>query len=135
MIAVRGLPCETCGLRSLLDSLVGVDSRCPHWLNAAAGIVETNTITQETRLLEGCSIIENYRLMGAVINASNRPAAAIESLRNETVQALGRIEGGVPQAVVSTLMGLVSQRLPQPQPQPNDDTPLLGNGAGEETPQ
>jgi hypothetical protein len=105
-MSVRGIPCETCGLRSLLDSLVSAASRCPHWLSADAGLVETNSLTGETRLVEGCAVIENFRLMGAVIAASNRPAAAVESLRDETVGLLGRIEGQVPAAVERTILAL-----------------------------
>lgn len=87
-MTVRGAPCEDCGLRATLDALVGASSRCPHWLNASAGIVETNSATGETRLLSGCAIVEQFRLMSTVIAASNRPAAAIESCRNEIAAGL-----------------------------------------------
>ena len=60
---------------------------CPAW----TGIVETNLITGEVRNKEDCLYKMLPSLMVEVIKASNRPAAAVESCRNEIAQGLKRI--------------------------------------------
>jgi hypothetical protein len=55
------------------------------------GLIETNLQTGEERLLTGCFYEIIPKLMVHVIRASNRPAAAMESFRNEVVTGLGNI--------------------------------------------
>ena len=67
---------------------------CQWWIEPSWGIVETNG--EETRLLSGCCGIPHlFRLQAYVIGASNRPAAAVESARNEIARIRDEILGGV----------------------------------------
>lgn len=61
---------------------------CPCWIGPEAGIFETNIETKEERLVTGCFYQVVVRLMSHVVRASNRPAAAVESFRNELVERL-----------------------------------------------
>ncbi len=56
---------------------------CPCWVK---GVVETNIQTGEVRSSEGCFYQMFPKWIVHVLQASNRPAAALESLRNEMVQ-------------------------------------------------
>ena len=61
---------------------------CPAWWEW----VEEST-TGEQRLSKRCGWQAMPEFLVQVIRASNRPAAAIESTRNEIVQGLGRMAG------------------------------------------
>ncbi len=67
---------------------------CPAWISPETGIVEANSSTGEVRVMEGCFYQIIPKLMAHVIQASNRPAAAVESIRNqlhEDLTGFGRI--------------------------------------------
>lgn len=57
--------------------------------------METNIRTGEERFITGCFYQVIPRLMVEVIKASNRPAAAIESTRNEIAEGLHRVAQAV----------------------------------------
>lgn len=58
--------------------------------------METNVATGEERPISGCFYQVMPRLMVEVIKASNRPAAAIESTRNEIATGFARLAGVMP---------------------------------------
>lgn len=60
---------------------------CPAWWEW----VETNPITAEERLRKDCGWRAMPTFLTEVIKASNRPAAAIESTRNEIAGGFGRL--------------------------------------------
>lgn len=62
---------------------------CPAWWEW----VEENTATGETRIERMCGWQGMPKFLTEVIKASNRPAAAIESTRNEIVSGFQRIAG------------------------------------------
>jgi hypothetical protein len=62
-------------------------------------VLETNAATGEERAVRGCFYQVMPRLMVEVIKASNRPAAAIESTRNEIVIGLARLAGAMPRLI------------------------------------
>lgn len=64
---------------------------CPFWIDRQAGFMETNVATGEERFVEGCFFQVMPRLMVHVVQASNRPAAAIESTRNEIAKGFARM--------------------------------------------
>lgn len=76
----------------------GTGRGCPAWVGPESGtiILETNTATGEERPVSGCFYQVMPRLMVEVIKASNRPAAAIESTRNEIASGLARLAGAMP---------------------------------------
>lgn len=76
--------CERCPHRF---SEVG----CPCWVGPEAGLLETNIATGEERMVTGCFYAVLPRLLIHVIRASNRPAAAMESLRNGVSRVAGLI--------------------------------------------
>lgn len=61
---------------------------CPCWITAERGIVETDGQGGEQRVTTGCMWEHIPRWFAKGIACSNRPAAAIESLRNEMVDVL-----------------------------------------------
>lgn len=64
---------------------------CPCWIGPQAGFLETNVATGEERFIVGCFYQVIPKLMVEVIKASNRPAAAVESIRNEMFERMGEI--------------------------------------------
>lgn len=68
---------------------------CPAWTE----LIETNA-SGEVRVSKGCLLQLAPRIMVEVIKASNRPAAAVESMRNEVAAGLS--------LVASTLPGMVA---------------------------
>ena len=68
----RAFECRKCPQRN-------DEQGCPAWWE----IVETNLETKEERITKGCGWTLMPRFMIEVIKASNRPAAAVESCRNE----------------------------------------------------
>ena len=64
---------------------------CPCWVE----LIMENTQTGESRVDKDCLFRKLPALMVEVIKASNRPAAAIESTRNEMIKGLGMIAQGV----------------------------------------
>lgn len=64
---------------------------CPCWLRADHGLVETNIATGEERITTGCMWDHLPRWFANVIMASNRPAAAVESCRNEIARGFERV--------------------------------------------
>lgn len=68
---------------------------CPCWIGPQAGFVETNVVTGEERFITGCFFQVIPRLMVEVIKASNRPAAAVESTRNEIARGFERVVQGM----------------------------------------
>jgi len=63
------------------------DNSCPCWVE----IIETNTKTGEERVVKNCIFQLLPNLMIEVIKASNRPAAAIESTRNEIAKGFNNL--------------------------------------------
>ena len=55
------------------------DQGCPCWVE----LMETNIQTNEVRSNKGCLFQKLPIMMIEVIKASNRPSAAVESMRNE----------------------------------------------------
>jgi hypothetical protein len=78
----RAFVCHQCPKDGAADSSRG----CPNWWKT----VQTNTLG-ETRLWEECGFVQWPIYATEIIKASNRPAAAIESTRNEIAQGLARI--------------------------------------------
>ncbi len=73
---------------------------CPCWIRQTAGFIESNIVTKEERFITGCFYEVMPKLFCHVIAASNRPAAAVEDMRNrmdermQTEQnSLGRLIG------------------------------------------
>lgn len=64
---------------------------CPHWITEAHGFEEENIQTGEKRRVTGCYHTVSVRMMDHVVQASNRPAAAVESTRNEIVKGFVRV--------------------------------------------
>ena len=60
---------------------------CPLWWSYA----ETDVLTGAERLTETCGLTAAPKFFEHVIRASNRPAAAIESTRNEILNGLGAV--------------------------------------------
>ena len=50
---------------------------------------------EETKIVDGCGFEQLPRYLHEVVKASNRPAAAIESTRNEIVNGFSRIAQAV----------------------------------------
>lgn len=78
---------------------------CPAWISEQAGFMETNISTGEERFIVGCFFQVIPKLMVEVIKASNRPAAAVESMRNETTLGLARIAGVMGDAIKQARIG------------------------------
>lgn len=78
---------ETCKRCPNRYSKVG----CPCWITEKHGFLETNVQTGEQRVVTGCFYEVIPKLMMHVVQASNRPAAAVESTRNELVRGLDEI--------------------------------------------
>lgn len=57
---------------------------CPAWVKPGS-LMETNTVTQEVRPVQGCFYQVIPSLMTHVIAAANRPAAVIQEMRNDMV--------------------------------------------------
>lgn len=68
---------------------------CPCWTE----IIETNIQTGAERITKDCLFKLMPRLMIEVIKASNRPAAAVESMRNSLVENLAHGFGALVGAV------------------------------------
>ncbi len=66
-------------------------AKCPCWQQ----LTMENTATGETKVVSDCIHRLMPVLMVEVIKAANRPAAAVESIRNEMARGLGAIAGGV----------------------------------------
>lgn len=64
---------------------------CPCWIEPESGFMETNTQTGEERIVQGCFFQVLPRLMAHVVRASNRPAAALETWRNEMANGFAHI--------------------------------------------
>ena len=60
---------------------------CPAWWET----VQTNAQTGEMKLWKSCAWEQLPYYLVRVIEASNRPAAAVESMRNETLRGLSGI--------------------------------------------
>lgn len=70
--------------------------------------METNIVSGEERFIVGCFYQVIPRLMVELVKASNRPAAAIESTRNEIVKGFATL------AAVSAANGSLIAAQPQP---------------------
>lgn len=75
------------------------ESGCPAWQE----IIMENPRTGDTSIEKGCLYVMMPKLLVQVIQAANRPAAAIESTRNELVQALGNMSQGIAVALTNTV--------------------------------
>jgi hypothetical protein len=64
---------------------------CPCWITEKNGFLETNIQTGEERIVTGCFYEVMPKLMMHVVQAANRPAAAVESTRNEIAQGFQEI--------------------------------------------
>ena len=76
----RAYQCYRCPKDGVTDGSRG----CPRWWRT----VQTNTATGETKIWEECGDVQWPVYATEIIKASNRPAAAIESMRNEVVRGL-----------------------------------------------
>lgn len=63
---------------------------CPFWADSGNHFVETNTQTGEERI-EQCGAKVMVKGQIEVIKASNRPTAAVESVRNEIVNGFSQV--------------------------------------------
>lgn len=70
---------------------------CPAWVGAENTIMETNLQTGDIRAVVGCFYQVLPKLMVHVIQASNRPAAVLQEMRNDMTQGLGQIAQAVQQ--------------------------------------
>lgn len=70
---------------------------CPCWITPEHGFLEENVQTGETRIVQGCFYSVIPKLMSHVVAAANRPAAAMESFRNETIRGFGMVAQAVGQ--------------------------------------
>lgn len=68
---------------------------CPAWVDADHGFIEGNIATGEQRVVTGCFYQVVPKLMVHLVQASNRPAAVLQEMRNETAQAMGQIATAV----------------------------------------
>jgi hypothetical protein len=96
--------CERCPHRTAAAG-------CPCWIGEQAGFLETNVVTGEQRFITGCFYQVIPKLMVELIKASNRPAAAIESTRNEMSRCLTMIAQNV--MPLRPLVGSVAPALDQ----------------------
>lgn len=76
--------CEKCPHR--YDS-----AGCPCWISKQAGFMKTNVVTGEEQFIEGCFYQIIPFLMIEIVKASNRPAAAVESIRNDIVHGMSAV--------------------------------------------
>jgi len=60
------------------------DGSCPCWCE----VIWTNVQTGEEKVVKDCLFRMLPAMMVEVIKASNRPSAAVESMRNETIKVL-----------------------------------------------
>lgn len=67
------------------------ETGCPAWQE----IVMENPRSGDTTIEKACLYVMMPKLLIQVSQAANRPAAAIESTRNELVQALGNMSEGI----------------------------------------
>lgn len=89
--------CEFCPHR--FDGSPG----CPVWVKPENGFLETNQ-SGEVRTVQGCFYQVIPKLMVHVVQASNRPAAVLQEMRNETAHAMGQIAQAV-QEMLPRLQG------------------------------
>lgn len=75
---------------------------CPAWTE----LLESNTATGEERITKGCLFALLPRLLVEVLKASNRPAAAIESTRNEIAAGFDRLAASAAPALLSVLSSI-----------------------------
>jgi len=101
--------CQSCGVRAILDSLIGNDSKCPAWIGPESGIVESNPATGEERLLTGCYFPESVRISRHVIQAANRGAETSQRGRTENAEFRE-----VFVSALGPLFGMRQEQLPQP---------------------
>jgi len=67
------------------------DKGCPCWIDQTAGFMRTNIQTGQEDFITGCFYHVIPFLMIEVVKASNRPAAAIESTRNEIANGFTKV--------------------------------------------
>lgn len=67
------------------------ETGCPAWIGPENGFMERQDATGAERLVTGCFYPIVIRLMQHVIQAANRPAAAMNSWRNEMVEGIGKV--------------------------------------------
>jgi hypothetical protein len=67
------------------------ENGCPVWTE----IIMENPRSGDTKIQKGCLGGMLPQLLIQVIQAANRPAAVMESTRNELVQALGNMTDGI----------------------------------------
>jgi hypothetical protein len=68
------------------------DQGCPAWVE----YMQENPATGEQRLQRECLFQALPVFLIEVVKASNRPAAAVESMRNEMVAGLGQVAKALP---------------------------------------
>ena len=64
---------------------------CPCWIDKTAGFMKTNIQTGEEDFITGCFYQVVPFLMIEVVKASNRPAAVMESVRNEIANGFSKV--------------------------------------------
>ena len=72
---------------------------CPAWIGPEHGFMETNVQTGDDRLVTGCFYQVIPKLMIHVVKAANRPAAAMQSFRNDVVAGLAQMIQAMPKAL------------------------------------
>lgn len=68
---------------------------CPLWWKT----VQTEVETGRERIWEECGLVQLPVYLVEVIKASNRPAAAVESMRNEMALGIERVARALPRLV------------------------------------
>lgn len=66
---------------------------CPNWIGVEFGFIESNVLTGEERVVTGCFPKLMPKLMRYVVISANRPAAAMESLRNYMIKGFRLLAG------------------------------------------
>lgn len=103
MAYAKAFKCQECPEKSGPEG-------CPCWWE----MIETQGGSGEQRLKKGCGLSQEMLLCALieVIKASNRPAAAVESCRNEIAQGFQVMAQGMKEVGFILMQGKESQFLP-----------------------
>ena len=118
----RAFQCYRCPKDGAADKSRG----CPRWWKT----VQTNVQTGETKVWEECGDVQWPVYATEIIKASNRPAAAVESCRNEVAVGLARVASVMADAVALAVPGMMLAGPRDKSLEIADGTPRLDNGSG-----
>lgn len=88
------------------------ENGCPVWWE----IIEENVETGKERINKACGFTLMQMFLLEVLKASNRPAAAVESMRNDLVKGIG----GLPEVIMRAVQ-LAPTIPPLELPTPHED--------------